>query len=139
MSNINLQFLCKRCPFQSSTHQGLCLRPPILPTLKTLWETFPSGRTGIFLPDSMDEADIMRSKVLEQFNNCFNDIKWNFTLILSEVKRWIKDLRSTSDASSFQKYIANKFRLHMEFGTQNDPLKKIDDRKVNLTPQRVPT
>ena len=75
----------------------------------------------------MDDANIMRSKVMEVFNSCSNDIKSNFTLILSEVKRWIKGLRSQSDDQNFQKYIANKFRHHMEFGSHNEPLQDIDD------------
>ena len=54
-------------------------------------------KTGAFIPDSMDYANIMRSKVMEVFNSCSNEIKSNFTLILSEVKRWIKRLRSQSD------------------------------------------
>ena len=45
-----------------------------------------SKKTGVFIPDSMDEANIMRSKVMEVFNSCSNDIKSNFTSILSEVK-----------------------------------------------------
>jgi len=55
-----------------------------------------SKKTGVFIPDSMDEANIMRSKVMEVFNSFSNDIriKSNFTLILSEVERWIKRLRS---------------------------------------------
>ena len=78
-----------------------------------------SKKTGVFIPDeanimnsSMDEANIMRSKVMEVFNSFSNDIKSNFTLILSEVKRWIKGLRSQLDDPGFQKYIANKFRHH---------------------------
>ena len=61
------------------------------------------------------------------FNSFSNEIKSNFMLILSEVKRWIKGLRSQSDDHGFQKYIANKFRHHMEFGTHNEPLQDIDD------------
>ena len=49
-------------------------------------------KTGFFIPDSMDDANIMRSKVMEVFNSCSDEIKSNFTLILSEVKRWIKGL-----------------------------------------------
>ena len=48
-----------------------------------------SKKTGDFIPNSMDEANIIRSKVMEVFSSCSNDIKSNFTLILSEVKRWI--------------------------------------------------
>ena len=62
-------------------------------------------KTGVFIPDSMDDANIMRSKVMDVFNSCSNEIKSNFTLILSEVKRWIKGLRSQSDDQGFQKYI----------------------------------
>ena len=75
----------------------------------------------------MDEANIMRSKVMEVFISCSNDIKSNFTLILSEVKPWIKGLRSQSDDQGFQKYIANKFRHHMESGKHNEPLTDIYD------------
>ena len=84
-------------------------------------------KTGGFIPDSMDEANIMRSKVMKVFISCSNDIKSNFTLILSEVKRWIKGLRSQLDDPDSQKYIANKFRHHMESGTHNEPLTDLDD------------
>ena len=30
-----------------------------------------SKKTGVFIPDSMDEANIMRSKVMEVFNRVF--------------------------------------------------------------------
>ena len=75
----------------------------------------------------MDEANIMRSKVMEVFNSFSDDIKSNFTQVLSEVKRWIKGLRSPSDDPGFQKYISNIFLHHMESGTHNEPLTDIDD------------
>ena len=42
-----------------------------------------SKKTGGFIPDNMDEANIVRSKVMEVFNSCSNEIKSNLTLILS--------------------------------------------------------
>ena len=64
---------------------------------------------------------------MDVFNSSSNDIKSNFTLIMSEVKRWIKGLRYPSDDPGFQKYITNKFRYHMESGTHNEPLPHICD------------
>jgi len=70
---------------------------------------------------------------MKVFNSYSNDIKSNFTLILSEVKRWIQSLRSQLDDPGFQKYVANKFRHHIKFcncmesGTHNEPLTDIDD------------
>ena len=66
-------------------------------------------RTGSVLPDSMDEANVMRAKIFEMYNACSNEVKANFTKILSEVKLWIKWLKSASSDTAFQKYIANKF------------------------------
>jgi len=48
-------------------------------------------RTGSVRPNSMDEANTMREKVY----NAFSD-EVNFTNILSEVKLWVKGLKSAS-------------------------------------------
>ena len=39
-----------------------------------------------------------------------------------EVKRWLKDLTSTSDDAAFQKYIAGKYRTRMEVGQHQEPM-----------------
>ena len=69
----------------------------------------------------------MRARVIEVFNSCSNDIKSNFQNVLVEVKRWVKSLKSSSDDTSFQKYITGKFRSHMEFGQHQEPIQDIDD------------
>ena len=48
-------------------------------------------RTGSVRPDSTDEANTMREKV---YNACSDEV--NFTNILSEVKLWVKGLKSAS-------------------------------------------
>ena len=62
-------------------------------------------RTGSILPDSMDDANTMRAKVFEVYNACSDEVKANFTNILSEVKLWVKGLKSASTDTAFQKYI----------------------------------
>ena len=61
-------------------------------------------RTGSVLPDSMDEANVMRAKIFEVYNACSDEIKDNFTKILSEIKLWVKGLKSASSDTAFQKY-----------------------------------
>jgi len=39
-------------------------------------------RTGSILPDSMDDAKTMRTKVFEVYNACSDEIKANFTNVL---------------------------------------------------------
>ena len=69
----------------------------------------------------------MRARVIEVFNSCSNDIKSNFQNVLVDVKRWLKGLKSSSDDTSFQKYITGKFRSHVEFGQHQEPIQDIDD------------
>ena len=61
-------------------------------------------RTGSVLPKSMDEANVMRAKIFEVYNACSDEIKDNFTKILSEIKLWVKGLKSASSDTAYQKY-----------------------------------
>ena len=84
-------------------------------------------RTGSVLPDSMDEANVMRAKIFEVYNACSDEVKANFTKILSEIKLWVKGLKSASSDTAFQKYITNKFRHHMEYGLHDEVTTEFDD------------
>ena len=75
---------------------------------------------GSILADSTDDANNMRAKVFDvNINACSDEVKAKFTNVLSEVKLWVKDLKSASTDTAFQKYIANKFRNHMEYSLHN--------------------
>jgi len=69
----------------------------------------------------------MRTRAIEVFNSCSNDVKGNFQNLLVEVKRWVKGLKSSSHDTVFQKYITRKFRSDMEFGQLHEPMQDIDD------------
>ena len=52
---------------------------------------------GILLPDSMDDANIMSSKVFEVFHSS----KFPNLSVLTEVKLWLKGLKSAFDDMTF--------------------------------------
>ena len=59
--------------------------------------------------------------------------------VLSEVKLWVEGLKSATTDTAFQKYIAKKFRNHMEYGLHNEvatDFKDIGDRILQWGYQR---
>ena len=89
-------------------------------------------KTGSILPDIMDDANFMRAKVFELYNAWSDKAKANSPDILSEVKLWIKVLKSASTDMAFQIYIANKFHTHMKFGLHSAAATDFDigDRRL---------
>ena len=83
--------------------------------------------TGTFVPDNMEEAQMMRFQIMKMLKACPSSFTRDIHNVAMGVRRWAKRVRGKSNDHAWSDFIVSKFQHHMEEGSYNQTLAEIEE------------